>query len=270
MLRLWKETRDELYLNLSYLCLANVFNNMWLWECEYGYAEHYRTFFALFPLKEAPYTAVYEEIEGFAAFHDYLSHYEGDAPEWLKILTAEFTRLMIYKASFYYPPNLPQEILSEEPKTGEIDPKLWIPLEDIHDGWEKAGQVGQEVYGSGLPFGIVPRHYWRIPGEKFMVYIEYPTKDFSAEAEEQVTFQVLGDPRLACRLRIMPVTGRKRMQEFTVQTEYQGRTETLKGKKTEEGHIEYKLLGDRLVTVRWAAARRSIRNRNGRENGKKG
>jgi hypothetical protein len=32
MLRLWKETGDELYRDLSYLCMANAFNNMWLWN----------------------------------------------------------------------------------------------------------------------------------------------------------------------------------------------------------------------------------------------
>lgn len=269
LLRLWKETGDELFLNLSYLSLANIFNNMWMWECNYGYAEHYKTFFALFPLKEAPYTAVYEELEGFAAFHDYLTHYEGDTPEWLKVLIPEFIRNLIYKGSFYYPPNLPEELLAEEPRTGELDPKLWIPLEDIHDGWEKAGQVGQEVYGAGLPFGLVPRQYWRIPDEKFMVYVEYPIKNFSTVHEGQAMFRVIGDPRLYCRLRLMP-TGKARLPKFEVQTEYEGRTETLEGKETAEGHIEYQLFGGREVTVRWTADEPKSSRTNGAKRGKKG
>ena len=79
LLRLWKETGDEYFLQQSYVNLASAFNQMWLWECNYGYAEHYKTFFALFPLKDAPYTAVYEELEGFAAFHDYLNLRENPA-----------------------------------------------------------------------------------------------------------------------------------------------------------------------------------------------
>jgi hypothetical protein len=272
LLRLWKETGDELFLNLSYVSLANIFNNMWIWECNYGYAEHYKTFFALFPLKDAPYTAVYEELEGFAAFHEYMGEYGRDVPESLNILIPEFLRNMLYKASFYYPPNLPREAISEEPRTGEVDPKLWIPLEDIYDGWEQAGQVGQEVYGAGLPFGLIPRHYWRIPDEKFMIYIEYPTRNFSTVEPGSAIFRVLGDARLSCRLRLMPV-GKAQLPQFKVLTEREGQTDALQGRKTPEGHMEYELYGDRTVIVEWNAgenkAGKSRKTKNGRKGNKK-
>jgi hypothetical protein len=266
LLRLWKETGEELFLNLSYLSLANIFNNMWLWECDYGYAEHYKTFFALFPLKGAPYTAVYEELEGFAAFHEYMGEYGRDMPEWLNILIPEFLRNMLYKASFYYPPNLPSEVISEEPRTGEVDPKLWIPVEDIYDGWEQAGQVGQEVYGSGLPFGLIPRHYWRIPDEKFMIYVEYPIQNFSTVEPGSALFRVLGDARLSCRLRIMP-TGRAELPKFKVIAEHKDDTKTLDGRRTPEGHIEYELFGNRVVTVTWQTEprREGKKTKNGRK-----
>jgi hypothetical protein len=270
MLRLWKETGDELYRDLSYLCMANVFNNMWLWECNYGYAEHYRTFFALFPLKDAPYSAVYEELEGFAGFHVYLeNHGSQGLPESLNILAAEFIRNMTYKASFYYPPNLPKEVLSEEPTKGELDPKLWIPLEDIYDGWQQAGQVGQEVYGAGMPFALVTRQYWRVPDEKFMIHVDYPIRGFSTVYEGQAMFSVLGDHRLSCRLRIMP-TGRKALPKFKVITEREGNEETLQGRETPEGHIEYELFGDQNVTVQWKAKVKKSRSSKENKNGRKG
>ena len=267
LLRLWKETGNELFLDLSYQSLANIFNNVWLWECDYGYAEHYKTFFALFPLKDAPYTAVYEELEGLAALHDYLAHYDSDAPEWLKILIPEYIRNLMYRASFYYPPNLPEEVIEAKPKSGELDPKLWIPLEDLYDGWEKAGQVGQEVYGAGLPFGLVPRHYWPVPNEKFMIYIDYPIQDFSGDVKGQASFRVLGDGRLSCRLCIMP-TGQKALPDFEVQAGQDGRMETLQGDETAEGHIEYEVPGDRTVIVQWR--RKNGINTERRTNGKKG
>jgi len=269
LLRLWKETGDELFLNLSYVSLANIFNNMWIWECNYGYAEHYKTFFALFPLKEAPYTAVYEELEGFAALHDYLANYGPDIPEWLNILVPEFLRCMLYKAKFYYPPNLPVEVLSEKSRTGEIDPKLWIPVEDIYDGWELAGQVGQEVYGASLPFGVIPRHYWSIPDEKFMVYVEYPIQDYSTVEKGSAMFRVLGDSRLTCRLRIIP-TGKSKLPKFEVTTERQESAETLQGRATPEGHMEYELLGDRTVILQWKAEESESRTRTNGKNGRKG
>lgn len=270
LLRLWKETEDELYLNLSYLCIANTFNNVWLWDCNYGYGEYYPTFFALFPLKDAPYTAVYEELEGFAALHDYLANYNGDAPEWVKILIPEFIRNLLYKASFYYPPNLPKEMLTEEPKTGELDPKLWIPVEDMYEGWEKAGQVGQEVYGAGLPFGIVPRHYWHIPNEKFMIYTDYPVKDFYAGKEGMASLQILGDRRLSCRVRVIP-TGRKSLPDFEVKVKHKHaeEIETLEARSTPEGHLEYDLTGDCIVMLEWKTESQSNKTKNGRKGSKK-
>ncbi len=127
LLRLWRATGDELFLNLSFLTVANIFNNMWLWECDYGYARDYKTFFALFPLTDAPYTAVYEEIEAVAAFHDYLSYLGDSAPEWARVLIPEFIRVLMYKGSFYYPPVLPEEVIAQEPKTGEIDKRTLDP-----------------------------------------------------------------------------------------------------------------------------------------------
>jgi hypothetical protein len=267
LLRLWKETGDQYFLQQSYVNLANAFNHMWLWECNYGYAKHYRTFFALFPLKDAPYTAVYEELEGFAAFHDYFLHYSGEMPEWMRVLIPEFLRNMLYKASFYYPPNLPKEVMTEEPKTGELDPKLWIPVEDIYDGWELAGQVGQEVYGAGLPFGIIPRHYWQVPDGNFMVYVDYPIKSFSTVHEGQAMFRVLGDPGLYCRLRILPI-GRAKLPKLEITTERDGNTETLQGRETTEGHMEYDLSGDRTVIVYWQAKKSGHGNKS--KNARKG
>src|SRR6201996_9622533 len=58
LLRLYKITKKQVYLDLSYLALANVFKNTQLWDCNYGYGKNLPTFFALFPLSDAPYTAV--------------------------------------------------------------------------------------------------------------------------------------------------------------------------------------------------------------------
>jgi hypothetical protein len=261
LLRLWKETGDELFLNLSFLSIANIFNNMWLWECNYGYAKDYTTFFALFPLKDAPYTAVYEEIEAVAAFHDYLSYLDGSAPEWLKILIPEFIRTLMYKGSFYYPSVLPEEVISQEPRTGEINRKLWIPLEDIHDGREQAGQVGQEIYGAGLPFGLIPRHYRRLQDDGFLVYLDYPTLDYRHE-DGSISFQVFGDPRLSCRMRIIPI-GRKSLPEIEAESELDGNRQPLKCTKTDEGHFEYEVYGGHTVILTWSSGK--DRSRNGKE-----
>ncbi len=261
LLRLWKETGDELFLNLSYLSIANIFNNMWLWECNYGYAKDYSTFFALFPLKDAPYTAVYEEIEAVAAFHDYLSFLDDSAPDSLKILIPEFIRVLMYKGSFYYPPVLPDEMISQEPRTGEINKKLWIPLEDIHDGREQAGQVGQEIYGAGLPFSLVTRHYRSVKEKGILIYLDYPALNYKDDEKDQLSFDVFGDPRLSCRMRIMPI-GKKSLPVLEVEAEMDKQKMILKSVVTEEGHLEYEVPGGHQVHVKWSNGKR---NRNGKE-----
>ena len=250
MLALWKETGEQEFRDLSYLCLANIFNNVRLWECKYGYGKDYASFMALFPLKDAPYTAVYEELEGFAALHDYITRHGGDVPEWANVLIPEYIRHFLNRASFYYPPLLPKEVLSEKQRSGELDTLLWIPVEDLHDGREKAGEVGQEVYGAGLPFALIPRHYWRIEKGRYAIYVEYPVEKFSADEPGQATFRLCGgQPAVlplayyAAREKPPPSLRGTNRARWSVLP--------LNAHETPEGHLEYELFGDRQVTLRW-------------------
>ncbi|ACU62643.1 hypothetical protein [Chitinophaga pinensis] len=203
MLRLFKETRDDLYLNLAYLCIANLFKNVALWECKYGFGRHFPSFFALFPLNDGPYTAVYEEHEGFAAIHDFLKHAEGlELLPCIPLLLAEFIKYAVSRSVYYYPPMLPAEMISTETKTGHVDRKLWIALEDIHDGWEESGEVGQEVYGAGLAFGVLPRHCIRLKGQTFMIFIDYPVSGQRQEGNS-LSFRVLGHQLLTCNMHVI-------------------------------------------------------------------
>jgi hypothetical protein len=249
LLRLYKITKKEVYKELSYLCLANVFKNVRLWDCNYGYGRNFPSFFALFPLSDAPYTAVYEEQEVFCAFHDYLKHAEGgDILPSLRLLLAEYIRFLVERSVYYYPTMLPKEMLSEEVKTGEVDANLWIALEDLHDGWEKSGEVGQEVYGAGNAFGIMPRHYMQVPGEPFMIYTDYPTYGFSRKKHRPAGFKLAGDGRLNCRLMLVK-TAKGKMPEFAV-TLNSGK-EPVTGKRTKEGHLEFTVPGDSKIQINW-------------------
>ncbi|AOM78872.1 hypothetical protein [Pedobacter steynii] len=247
LLRLYKITGKELYLELSYLCLAAIFRNVQLWDCNYGYGKNFPKFFFLYPLNDAPYTAVYEEQEVFCAFHDYLKHAEGvDILPSVKLLVAEFIRFLIDRAVYYYPTMLPKDMLEENPKMGEIDPRLWIALEDLQDGWLKSGTVGQEVYGAGNVFGILPRHYLQIPGLPFLIYTDYPTSGFSAVKGKNIQFKVLGDDRLNCRLMLIK-TAKKKIPEFNIQVK--GQKEPLKAKPAPLGNLEYSIPGGSIITI---------------------
>ncbi|MFI5162871.1 MAG: hypothetical protein ACHQHN_16435 [Sphingobacteriales bacterium] len=249
LLRLYKITKNGLYKELSYLCLANIFKNVHLWDCNYGYGKNFPSFFALFPLNDAPYTAVYEEQEVYCAFHDYLMHAEDvDLLPSARLLIAEYIRYLVDRAVYYYPTMLPEDMLSKEVKIGELDPKLWIALEDMHDGWEQCGQVGQEVYGAGNAFGILPRHYLKVPEESFMIYVDYPTYGFSAHKGKPLTFKTAGDERMDCRLLIVK-RDNKKLPALKVQLK--GSKENLEGKLTKEGHLEFELGGNQQVRISW-------------------
>jgi hypothetical protein len=137
-------------------------------------------------------------------------------------------------------------MLSEEVKTGEVDPNLWIALEDLHDGWEKSGAVGQEVYGAGNAFGILPRHYMQVEGQPFMICTDYPTYGFSPKKHRPARFKLAGDGRLNSRLMIVK-TAKGKMPGFEVKA---GK-ELLKGKKTKDGHLEFIVPGDSHVHIDW-------------------
>ena len=64
---------------------------------------------------------------------------------------------------------------------------VWIALEDIQDGWNKSGQVGQEVYGAGNAFGILARHYIKVPGRDFMIFTDYPAIGAKVIARENIS-----------------------------------------------------------------------------------
>jgi hypothetical protein len=246
LLRLYKITKNERYLNLSYTCLAGIFRNVQLWDCDYGYGKNFPKFFSLYPLNDAPYTAVYEEQEVFCAMHDFLREAEDiEILPAVKLLIAEYIRYVVDRAVFYYPPMLPPDMLEEKAKTGEVDPKLWIALEDLQDGWLKSGTVGQEVYGAGNAFGVLPRHYLSVPDQEFLIYVDYPTSGFETKGMP-VTFNVLGDARLECRLALVK-NGDQEIPDVTVQVK--GNKEPLKGKPNRNGNIEYVIPGSCTVKL---------------------
>jgi len=140
-------------------------------------------------------------------------------------------------------------MLEEKPKVGEVDPKLWIALEDLQDGWLKSGTVGQEVYGAGNAFGILPRHYLQVPGEEFLIYVDYPTAGFSARKGQNIHFSVLGDERLTCRMMIIKI-GKAKLPEFEVIVS--GTKDVLKATAAKEGNLEYAVHGNQQIKISWS------------------
>lgn len=248
-IRLWKITGEEFYRDQSYVFLANFFHNCLLWESEIRAAQHYPIFLGVCCLHDGPYMALYECYEAFAAFHEYLQLGEEDLPESVRLLLTEYCKYTPNRAWFYYPKELPKEILATEVRNGHIDRRLALPLEDLYADGQPPGQVGQEIYGCGAAFAFVTRCYHTLKHAPFVLYCEYPIFDLEETEESCLSFRVRGAGGLSCRARLIP-TGRKPLPPMKGRVEAKPES-VLGGQLTEEGHLEFNVLAGDRVELRW-------------------
>ena len=80
-----------------------------------------------------------------------------------------------------------------------------------------------------------------------MIYVDYPTSGFIPQNGKYVTFRILGDKRLNCRIMIVK-TGTKKLPEFTVRN---GVTGEIKGKRVKNGNMVYNSSGDQDISIKW-------------------
>ncbi|MBO9583619.1 MAG: hypothetical protein J7574_05615 [Flavobacterium sp.] len=243
LLALYKITHKKIYLETSYMCLSELFKNVQLWDCQYGFGKNYNNFFSIFPLNDAPYTAAYEEMEVYTVLTEYMIQSKDvDILPGLRILLPEFVKYAINRIPYYYPSFLPKEMISEEVKTGEIQPNLYAPLEDLYVGWEKSGQVGQEIYGVGGAFAITPRQYLKIDNA-FTVFIDYPVASFT-KRENNIFIKLNGNKEMHCRLCIISNENKKPVQLIESNI-------VLKPINNNAGMQEYKIAGESNIKISW-------------------
>lgn len=161
LLELYKISPKKSYLRGAEIYLGNVIRNCAIWDMKYGNAKERESFFSLLPLKETLYAAPFEEHETAAIFHRiiYFAHENKIAlSKDLLFFMTEYIQYSILRMPYYFPTLLPEDIVAGEGKSGFVNPTLWIPLEDLGDGWEAVGQVGQEVYGAAVFFNLCYHH----------------------------------------------------------------------------------------------------------------
>lgn len=257
LLELWKITGRELYRDLSYVCIANVMRNCWLWKADYGSARFYHTYMGIPPLINAPYLALFEELETLAGFHSYLRNAGDDALPSVRILLSEYCRHVIDRAWCYYPDEMPKTIMATESQSGHISGALSIPLEDIYSGEEKPGKVGQEVYGAAAPLVFATRHCHFIPGLNFILYCNYPVEGFQVKKSGRavrnggtISFRILGHGDLWSEVRVIPEDNHP-SPLVRMRATREGTSMELDGEITELGDRLFQLRGDVEVFLAW-------------------
>ncbi len=123
MLRLAVHTNDDSYIGLADVCVANLLDNLWLWDCGFGHGPDRRTFFGMFPLRDAPYLAAYEESEMVAKVHDFLDRGRELIRPSVRLLLAEYVKYALDRLWAYLPAHQPAAALATEPRVGTLQPR---------------------------------------------------------------------------------------------------------------------------------------------------
>jgi hypothetical protein len=166
--RLYQLDGDAAYLALINRALANLLRLSWLWECDYGWMgegtavpeewawlqPHYRTFFGLNPTQQSAVVTPKEQYEAWIYLTEMVQRAHGALDPTVEKLAAEFVRHSLLTTPLSLPPLLPEGAATANPAAYETvsqnDLSLMIPLEDMRDGWDISGAIGQEVYGAGM------------------------------------------------------------------------------------------------------------------------
>ena len=190
------------YLHAAEIYLGNVLRNCTIWDMKYGNAAERETFMSLLPLKETVYSAAFEEHETLAIFHriNHMVYKQKIALNSnLLFLLNEYLQYAILRFPYYLPPLLAEDILANSCKTGFVNPAVWIPIEDMGDGWEAVAQVGQEVYGAGLFFNLCNFHVFEL-GEESYVFTTLP---FIQHKNKRMEITILGSESQKGLIRII-------------------------------------------------------------------
>ncbi len=216
-IRLWRITNRKTYLGLSYVYLASFFHNAQIWESEIGHARHYSNFLSVTCLQDAPYTALYECFDSYAAFERFLDLGGPDLIPAAKMLVTEYCRYALDRAWYYYPDALPADALADDVRNGEIDPKLSFPLEDLYPDGQPAGQVGQEIYGAGAAMIFATRAYHPVRDAPFVIFCDHFLRAGTRLDGNVVSIKIDGEATHLAELAFLR-KGRNPLPEFTVRT----------------------------------------------------
>jgi hypothetical protein len=215
-MRLWRVTNEIYYLRQGYVYLASFFHNAAIWESQIEHARHYNVFLGVTCLHDAPYMAVFECFDSFAAFERYLRDSGPDLDPAARLLVSEYCKYAIDRAWYYYPDALPTEVVAKDDiRNGHIDEKLSFPLEDLYVDGQPAGQVGQEIYGAGAAFVFATRAFHNVSDAPFRIFCDHFPVTNERTSTRSLTFGLDGGHARHASFRLIRI-GRAPLPKFTL------------------------------------------------------
>ncbi|QDX25084.1 hypothetical protein FPZ54_02955 [Sphingomonas suaedae] len=216
-MRLWRITNVERYRLQSYVYLASFFHNSAIWESEIDNARYYRNFLGVTCLQDAPYMAIYECFDSFAAFEYYLRDSGPELEPAARMLISEYCKYALDRAWFYYPDALPKQMLADDIRNGHIDCDLSFPLEDLYVGGEPAGQVGQEIYGAGAALVFATRSFHIVDDAPFRLFCDHFILSHERTNSRALSISLDGGENCTAMLSLVR-NGRAALPSVTVRT----------------------------------------------------
>jgi hypothetical protein len=246
-LRLWRITNVDRYREQSYAYLASFFHNSAIWESDIDLARHYRNFLGVTALQDAPYMAVYECFDSFAAFEHYLRDSGPELEPAARMLVGEYCRYALDRAWFYYPDALPREALADEQRNGHIDRDLSFPVEDLYVDGQPAGQVGQEIYGAGAAMVFATRAFHDIEDVPLRIFCDHFITSRDRTGDRAVALQLAGSDHSTAHISVLRLPRRK-LPTMTVMTD---RGDRLRARLRSADRIEYHVPAGGRILLSW-------------------
>ena len=252
-MRLWRIDNREEYLQRSYVYIASFFHNAAMWESEIGWARYYTNFLGVTALHDAPYMAMFECFDSFAAFEEYLKNGGPNLSGSVRTLLSEYCRHALHRAWFYYPDALPLNAVSPKQResNGHIDRSLSFPVEDLYIDGQQAGQVGQEIYGAGSAFVFASRAFHLVDDAPFRIFCDHFLVRSERATERQLNFQLTGGDARSAKLAVLRV-GRRRLPRLTLATTA---GQTIRPVSRKADRIEFEIPATGEFSVRWEPIR---------------
>ena len=248
-MRLWRITNRDVYREQSYVYLASFFHNCEIWESRLGHAAHHRNFLGATALQDAPYMAIYECFDSFAAFEHYLGDSGPDLEPAARMLIAEYCKYALDRAWYYYPDALPADAIADQQRAnnGHVDRKLSFPLEDLYPDGQQAGQVGQEIYGAGAAMIFASRAFHRIENAPFLLYCDHFVRAIERTDERTVTLTLDGGETCVARLSFV----RQKRRKLTPTRVATADGDVLRPQRTSDDRVDYRVPASGRLLLNW-------------------
>lgn len=215
-MRLWRVTNEIYYLRQSYVYLASFFHNSVIWESEIEGAKDYKVFLGATCLHDAPYMAIFECFDSFAAFERYLRDSGPDLDPAARLLISEYCKYALDRGWYFYPDALPPDALAKDDiRNGYIDDKLSFPLEDLYVDGQPAGRVGQEIYGAGAAFVFATRAFHNVSDAPFRIFCDHFPVTSERTSTRSLTFGIDGGHAREASFSLVRA-GRAPLPKFTL------------------------------------------------------